>query len=117
MLRTFAFILGSCVVASALHEATHYAAARALGRRAVFVPREWAVYFEPGGARGNLAIQGAPLVIGAVAGSVALWWGGVSIDFLFLPAWYLYTVHGALTNDFGGHVFDLPKTIFSRSRT
>jgi len=101
----FLTILGGCLLASTLHEATHYATARALGRDAQFSLREWAVFFERGPHWGTRLIQAAPVLIGVAAGAVAVWqWG---IEPLFVVPWVVYTIWGALTNDFGFHVVDL----------
>ncbi len=100
----FLVVLGGCVVATLLHEATHYAVAWALGREVRFSVREWAVYFADGPARGTLLIQAAPVLVGLWAGLVSvLAWG---IEPLFVVPWIVYTLWGALTNDFGFHVLD-----------
>lgn len=99
-LAVFGYILVSCVLASTLHEATHYAVARALGREATFVLGEWAVFYESAERVGTAeyAIAGAPVVVGALAGVAALL-AGFSPLWL-VPAWWLYSFHGAVTNDF-----------------
>lgn len=104
-MQPFFVILAGCLVASILHEATHYAAARLLGREAAFSVREWAVFFAGGDRWGTRLIQAAPLLVGTVAGLVAvLTWG---VEPLLIIPWIVYTLWGALTNDFGFHVLDL----------
>lgn len=98
-LETFGLILGTSVVGSLAHEATHYLVAKLGGRNPEFSLREWAVFWrsprdpEPV----DWAIAVAPLVVGLIGGvallslGMAAWW--------LVPAWYLYTLHGAVTND------------------
>lgn len=96
----FGAILFSCVVASALHELTHYFVAIALGRDATFVLDEWAVHYESAQTVGTaeVIIAGAPVPVGLSVGVAALL-AGVTPLWL-APAWWLYTLHGAVTNDF-----------------
>jgi len=104
----FGKILGSCLLASALHELTHYLTAVAVGREARFDIREWAVLWEvEHGERIGLqdwAIVTAPIAVGLLAAAGALlafgviWW--------LIPAWYLYTLHGAITNDLAMNEYD-----------
>lgn len=104
-MQAFFVVLGACLVASMLHELTHYVAARALGREATFSVREWAVYFADGDVWGTRLVQAAPVLIGSVAGAGAvLLWG---VEPLLVVPWAVYTIWGALTNDFGFHVLDL----------
>ncbi len=104
-MQAFLVVLGACLVASMLHEATHYVAARAIGREATFSVREWAVFFADGRRSGTLLVKAAPVFVGSVAGAVAvLTWG---VEPLLVVPWVVYTVWGALTNDFGFHVLDL----------
>lgn len=99
-IETFLTLLGVLLLASALHEATHYVAARLLGREAVFVFREWAVFYDghtpPG--RTEYLIAGAPVIVGIALLPAFVFLFGVNIVWL-LP-WFLYTVMGAVTNDF-----------------
>lgn len=101
VLVSFLVFIAAAAAASLLHEVTHYLVARLCGRRARFVVGEWAVYHEmteDGVTREDWLIQAAPLVVGVPVGVllVVLW----PVPVWALPAWYLYTLHGAVTNDF-----------------
>lgn len=94
-------LLLTCACATVVHEASHYAAARAVGRAAEFDLRECAVYFvvpPEGPTWRDEVIAGAPVAVGLVVGTVAVlapislpWWGVIP--------WALLTLAG-IRNDF-----------------
>jgi len=96
----FALLLISCLLASIAHEATHYAVAVAVGRRPWFDVRAWEVCWPaPPDAphSADYAVAVAPAVAGVVVGAGVL--AAAGIVWWLVPGWYLYTLHGALTND------------------
>lgn len=98
---TFLAILASCFGASLLHELTHLGAARWFGRRSKFDVRDWAVHWEPADDSPNvedMTIRAAPLVVGCVLAGVAL--ALMTVPLWLIPGWFVYTLLGALTNDF-----------------
>lgn len=97
----FALILVTTAAATVAHELTHAAVAAASGR---FVAIDWravdVLYRAPDEPDATTyAIAGAPLYVGLLAGVAALGAGYVPPVWL-IPAWVLYTVFGAVTNDF-----------------
>lgn len=99
-LTLFLKTLTTALLASLAHEGTHYLVARVLRRRPQFALREWAVFWhapDHAPTPGDWAIAAAPLGIGLVAGGVLV---GVGAPWWVVPGWYLYTLHGAITNDF-----------------
>lgn len=99
-MKLFALMMVGVALASLLHELTHLAVARALGRRAEFRILEWAVYHETSGrvTAGDWLVQGAPLLVGVLCLPLLVYWWPVHPALVI--AWLFYTFVGALTNDF-----------------
>lgn len=91
--------LAAAVVAMVAHELTHILAALALGRFRTFDVRRFEVLYymreEPGWQA--YAIAGAPLGVGLLLTPLAL---VVDVTLPVVIGWLIYTVEGAVTNDF-----------------